>query len=65
MNNVKEQIIDTINKLPDNTTWDDAIYALYLNSKLKKSKDDFKRGRILTLQELKEHIERLEEGTYN
>ena len=42
MINKKQEIIATINTLPDDTTWDDAIYALYLHSKLQKSQDDIK-----------------------
>ena len=56
----KQKILEAINNLPDNTTWDDAIYTLYLYSKLAKSKEDIKNGRVMTLQELKNHIDELE-----
>ena len=46
----------TINTLPDDTTWDDAIYTLYLHSKLQKSQDDIKNGRVLTIDESKERM---------
>ena len=61
MINEKQQILATLNTLPDNITWDDAIYTLYLHSKLAKSKDNIKKGNVLTLQELKNHIDGLEE----
>ena len=61
MSSDKQQIIATINTLPDNATWDDAIYALYLHSKIKKSKEDIKNGRVINLQELKKYIDGLEE----
>lgn len=60
MNNEKQQILATVNTLPDNTTWDDAIYTLYLHSKLAKSKENIKNGNVITLQELKSHIDGLE-----
>ena len=61
MINEKQQILGVINTLPDNTTWDDALYTLYLHSKLEKSREDIKNGRVITLQELKNYINRLEE----
>lgn len=38
----KKQILKVVNTLPENATWEDAIYTLYLNSKLKKSEEDIK-----------------------
>lgn len=60
MINEKQEILANINTLPDNTTWDDAIYTLYLHSKLAKSKKNIKNGNVMTLQELKNYIDRLE-----
>lgn len=60
MTNVKEEILIAINTLPDNATWDDALYTLYLYSKLKKSEKDIENGKVITLEELKNHIEKLE-----
>lgn len=53
MINEKQEILATVNTLPDNTTWDDAVYTLYLHSKLQKSKDDIKNGRVCLLKNLK------------
>lgn len=36
MINEKQEILATVNTLPEDTTWDDAIYTLYLHSKLQK-----------------------------
>ena len=57
MSNDKQQIIATMNTLPDNATWDDAIYTLYLHSKLKKSEEDIKNGRVITIEELDKEME--------
>ena len=54
MINKKQEILATINTLPDDTTWDD--YTLYLHSKLQKSQDDIKNGRVLTINESKERM---------
>ena len=56
MISVKEQIIETVNTLPEDTTWDDALYALYLQSKLEKSEDDIKNGRVMTIEESKDRM---------
>ncbi len=56
MINEKQEILATINTLPDNITWDDAIYTLYLHSELQKSKNDIKNGRVMTIEESKERM---------
>lgn len=53
----KKQILATVKTLPDNATWDDAIYTLYLHSKIKKSEEDIKNGRVITLEELDKEME--------
>lgn len=58
----KEEILETVNTLPDDTTWDEAIYTLYLHSKLQKSKEDIKNGRVITLEELDKESEALYES---
>ena len=52
MINEKQKIIATVNTLPEDTTWDDAIYTLYLHSKLQKSQN----GRVMTIEESKERM---------
>ena len=54
MINEKQEILATVNTLPDNTTWDDAVYTLYLHSKLQKSKE--KNGRVMSIEESKERM---------
>lgn len=56
MINEKKKILRAVNTLPDDTTWDNAIYTLYLNSKLQKSQDDIKTGRVMTIEESKERM---------
>ena len=56
MINNKQEIIATVNTLPDDTTCDDAIYTLYLHSKLQKSQDDIKNGKVMTVEESKERM---------
>ena len=56
MTNEKQEILATVNTLPEDTTCDDAIYTLYLHSKLKKSQDNIKNGNIMTIEESKERM---------
>ncbi len=62
MINEKQEILEVVNSLPDDITWDDAIYTLYLHLKLKKSKDDIENGRVITLEELDKERKELYES---
>lgn len=62
MINEKKQIIEMVNSLPENTSIDEAIYTLYINSKLEKSKEDIKNKRIMTIEESKELMRNKHEG---
>ena len=57
----KQEILNIINDLPDDTTLYDAIYTLYFHYKLQRSEDDFKNGRVMSIEELRKYIDRLEE----
>lgn len=56
MINEKQEILAIVNTLPDDTTWDDAAYTLYLHSKLQKSQNDIKNGKVMTIEESKERM---------
>lgn len=62
MINNKQQILATVKDLPENETLDDAIYVSYFNSKLKKSEEDIKNGRVMTIEESKERMRAQYEG---
>ena len=48
----------------ENTLYD-IIYYLFFYAKLKESEEDIKNGRICTLEELRQHINELEEKHAN
>lgn len=50
MTNEKQESLTTVNTLIDDT------YTLYLQSKLKKSQEDIKNGKVLTIEESKERM---------
>ena len=56
MINEKQEILATVNALPEDTTLDYAIYTLYLHSKLQKIQDDIKNANVLTIEESKERM---------
>ena len=47
------------------TTLYDIIYDLFFYAKLQESEEDIKNGRICTLEELRQHINELEEKHAN
>lgn len=58
----KKQILTRVRTVPVNTVLNDAIYTLYLKYKLKKSEEEIKNGRVMTIEESKERMRRKYEG---
>lgn len=57
--NSKNFSIDNLNV---GTLSEDEVYELYIKSKLQKSQDDIKNGRVITLEELDKEREELYES---
>lgn len=57
MKTQKKLIIEVIDSLPEDTTLDDAIYVLYMHSKLIKSKKSIEDGKFVTLEDLDKEME--------
>ena len=49
--NEKKDIFETVDTLSD-----DAVYTLYLRSKLQNSENDIKNGKVMTVDESKERM---------
>jgi len=62
MINVKKQILETVNTFPDNITWEDALYTLYVNAKIKKSTEDIQNGKVISLDDFDKEMEVLYES---
>ena len=58
----KKQILTKVRTVPVNTVLNDAIYTLYLKYKLKKSEEEIKNGKVMTIEESKERMRRKYEG---
>ncbi|MBN2547251.1 MAG: hypothetical protein JXB50_15720 [Spirochaetes bacterium] len=53
---VKEQAINLIKDLPDNATWDDIMYKLYVREKIEKALDDADKGKFVSHEDAKKRL---------
>ncbi len=48
---VKQDAIKLINDLPDNVSWDDVMYHMYVRQKIERGKDAARDGKVYTPEE--------------
>jgi len=48
---VKQDAINLINSLPDNISWNDVMYHMYVRQKIERGKEAVKDGKIYTSEE--------------
>ena len=53
---VKEVVIDMIRRLPDDCTFDDIKYQIYLAEQVSEGLADFKAGRVMTQETAENEI---------
>ena len=53
MSTVKEQAKELIDMLPEQTTWDDIMYELYVKKKISLALNAAEEGRIVPHEEVK------------
>jgi len=53
MENLKQEAIKAISKLPESANIDDIMYELYVIDKVKKGRESAERGDTISVQELK------------
>jgi hypothetical protein len=51
---IKEAARRLINQLPDNSTWDDLMHAIYLRQSIEKGLADSEAGRTTNVEEIRE-----------
>lgn len=56
MENLKQEVLDTIANLPDAVTIDDIMYRLYVLDKVKKAQEAVERGEVMRLEDLKKEM---------
>ena len=54
---VKQEALNTIEQLPQNTDMDEIMYRLYVLDKVRKGQEAVKEGKTITSEELKREID--------
>lgn len=55
--NLKEEAIHAISTLPDNATIEDMMYRLYVIDKINRGRTAVKKGKTITIEELKREVQ--------
>ena len=56
MNIVKEEAKKLIERLPDNVTWDDIMYELYVKKKIASGLKAVEEGRVVSHEDAKKRL---------
>ena len=51
--NIKEEARKLIDKLPDNSTWDDLMYEIYVRQVVEAGLADSNAGNVISLREVR------------
>ena len=46
MSKVKDELMEMARRLPDESTWDDVMYQIYVRQKIETGLDDVRAGRV-------------------
>jgi len=57
MHAAKQEALETIGKLPDDTDMDEIMYRLYVLDKIRKGQQAVEKGQTSTSEELKREID--------
>lgn len=49
---VKEAVLDIAKKLPDDCSWEDVMYQMYVRQKIQAGLDDAENGRVVSDEEV-------------
>ncbi len=50
--NVREAVLDIAQKLPDDCSWEDVMYQVYVRQKIQAGLDDAENGRVVSDEEV-------------
>lgn len=56
MQTVKQSAHELINHLPEQATWDDVMYTIYVRQKLERSRQAAKEGRVTSQEDAKQRF---------
>lgn len=57
MHAAKQEALETIGKLPEDTDMDEIMYRLYVLDKVRKGQEAVERGQVISSEELKREID--------
>jgi len=57
MENLKQEALNVIAKMPDTAEIDDIMYRLYVIDKVRKGREAVQRGEVVSIEDLKKEIE--------
>lgn len=55
--NVKEAASELVRQMPENATWDDLMYHIYVRQSIEKGLADSDTGRKISVQQVKQMLE--------
>lgn len=53
---LREQVHELADELPEDATWDDVMYAVYLRRKIERGLADVEAGRTYSMDEIKKEF---------
>lgn len=56
MSSVKKEAIKIVNNLPEDATWEDLIYQIYVKEKVEKSIKEVDEGNVLSHDQAKKRL---------
>lgn len=56
MSSVKEEARQLVDKLPDNATWDDLMYEVYVRQKIQAGLDAVEHGKVVAHEDVKKRF---------
>ncbi len=52
-NNIKQRALNLLEKLPENATWEDLMYEIYIRQTIEAGIEDSKAGRTIDVKEVR------------
>ncbi len=56
MTTIKEQARELVDQLPDDATWKDLLYEIYVRQEIEAGLRDLDEGRVMTQAEAEQHL---------
>ena len=50
---LKKEINELLNELPEDATWNDVMYKIYVRQSIEQGLEDIEEGRVISHEELK------------